>query len=851
MLTIHKKEEIFLKEEKKSNAYYLSVIPDYPSDVESVARTLVMAALFHDIGKFMHRAKISPDSRYDRYDQQEIGRNGAHAKGSADFIARYLKDPVIEDLVLYHHNPAKALNRDLAAVVQEADHLSSAIDRKDRVDIGNVLEEPLESVFSRLLVQDANPLEKRYYPLTSVGIKDEAFPVKKNDLGRWNLVDDYKALWKQFVAGIEVIPDPAPVTSVLTLLKLFTSTVPSAVYKNEPDIPLYDHAKTTAAIAHCLFEGENNKPFLLVQGDLSGIQNFIFSTIIPEQARKGTAKRLRGRSFWLTLFMDAVAEEIKAECSLFEPSVLWNTGGKFLILAPNTKKNQDQIAFVSRKVNELLLRKFGGLLNLALVVHPVDKDGIRSFAKAIDELAVLNAEKKKQKFLDCGLHFGAEDEEWPLSEFCSICGVHHYQEKCPECLGYAEIGTKIARAKWMLKGEGLDIGFLDYGLQTSYDLVSSLQADTKAQVITFNSTKSAALELINRLGCNFMFLGNTVPIDRNDILSFNEIAQLSTGVAKLGYIKADVDNLGKLIARGLPDEARTISRIHTISNQLQFFFAGYLNRICNEFVVYPTLCPRCLDQVNEKKGREIHLINQEEDPDQWTESTWYEVDKPCEVCKKSAVSKFYITYSGGDDLLIIGPWDSAIRLADRIYEEFRRFTCENPNITLSAGIAIVSHRLPVFRAVSIAELLLEEAKGYHSGVVKKNHVAIFDECLPWREGTGDRGLSYLIDATDTMINAVESKKISKSMVYSLLALWDQTYGDIMGMNHENRTKTRINRKRFLPHLKYLMKRNIEEKNRQGVEELVTPVFPWIKLPVYWTSLALRTDDKKKSGQNRG
>ncbi|WP_373839845.1 type III-A CRISPR-associated protein Cas10/Csm1 [Methanospirillum sp.] len=819
--------------------------------MESVARTVVMAALFHDIGKFMHRAKIPPDSRYDRYDQQEIGWNGAHAKGSADFIARYLKDPVIEDLVLYHHNPTKSSYPDLASVVQEADHLSSAMDRKDRQDTGNVLEEPLQSVFPKLFSQKKNPPENRYYPLTSLGIKKEAFPVKKQDLGRWNLVDDYKMVWKQLVAGMESIPSPPPVQTLLTLLQIYTTAIPSAVYINEPDIPLYDHAKTTAVIAHCLLEGEKDEPFLLVQGDLSGIQNFIFATVIPEQARKGTAKRLRGRSFWLTLFMDAVAEEILAECGLFEPSVLWNTGGKFLILAPNTEKNREKIAYISRKVNELLLRKFGGLINLALVVHPVGKDGIRSFSKSLDELAAISAERKKQKFLDCGLHFGVEDEERPLSEFCNVCGVHHTLDTCPVCAVYTEIGTKIARAKWMLKGEGMSISFSEYGLRTGYDLVADLPSETKAQVITLNSTHPGDLRFKNRSGCGVLFLGNTVPIDRNDILSFNEIAQLSTGVPRLGYIKADIDNLGRLIARGLPDESRTISRIHTISTQLQFFFAGYLNQICSEFVVFPHLCSQCLDKIKEGKGREIRLQTQVGDTDQWSESTWYSVDKPCDACKKGAVSSCYITYSGGDDLLIICPWDSAIRLADRIYEEFRRFTCENAQITLSAGIAIVSHRLPVFRAVSIAEGLLEEAKGYQAGVVSKNHVAVFDECLPWREGTGDRSLSSLIETADQMIDAVGSRKISSGMVYSLLTLWNQTYVDIMEMNHETRTKTRINRKKYLPHLKYLMKRNIDDRNRQGIEELITPVFPWIKLPVYWTSLALRTNDKKKPGQFRG
>jgi len=44
-------------------------------------------------------------------------------------------------------------------------------------------------------------------------------------------------------------------------------------------------------------EGREEKRFLLVGGDISGVQKFIYKLASPEKAQKGMSKQLRGRSF--------------------------------------------------------------------------------------------------------------------------------------------------------------------------------------------------------------------------------------------------------------------------------------------------------------------------------------------------------------------------------------------------------------------------------------------------------------------------------------------------------------------------------------------------------------------------
>jgi hypothetical protein len=86
------------------------------------------------------------------------------------------------------------------------------------------------------------------------------------------------------------------------------------------------------------------------------------------------------------------------------------------------------------------------------------------------------------------------------------------------------------------------------------------------------------------------------------------------------------------------------------------------------------------------------------------------------------------------------------------------------------------------------------------------------------------------------------------MSYSFLKLWEQRFTEEESstgkriMTDEEQRHARITRKRHMPYLKYMLKRNIKDvKKRRDVEELFVPVFPWIRLPVYMTSLALRQE----------
>ncbi len=148
-----------------------------------------------------------------------------------------------------------------------------------------------------------------------------------------------------------------------------------------------------------------------------------------------------------------------------------------------------------------------------------------------------------------------------------------------------------------------------------------------------------------------------------EIATFGCIANRALGRSLLGFLKADADKMSHIFRFGLKRDSAdgdrnvdTISRLSTLSRQLDTFFTGWMQ----------------------------HLAEAE-------------------------FNDCYTVFSGGDDLFFVGPWDRIIALAERVNRDFRRLTA-NPDITLSVGIATTQSRYPVARAGELAENALEKSK---------------------------------------------------------------------------------------------------------------------------------------------
>ena len=184
--------------------------------------------------------------------------------------------------VCYHHAKeiASATLEDtsLAFITYFADNISAGMDRKNEGD------ETEQAHF------DKNVKLRKIFNIIN-GHNDD------NTVER----EDYNTIRERIKENlVQTAISPAEINSVLHLLEATCSTVPSSTNTSElVDVSLYDHSKTTAGIAACiydylksknitnyreaLFSNANSEAyykenmFLLMSCDMSGIQNFIYT----------------------------------------------------------------------------------------------------------------------------------------------------------------------------------------------------------------------------------------------------------------------------------------------------------------------------------------------------------------------------------------------------------------------------------------------------------------------------------------------------------------------------------------------------------------------------------------------
>lgn len=282
--------------------------------------------LLHDTGKAVYRAG---------------GQRGSHSEQGCQFLRGVLPGadwaPVL-DCVRYHHaaalrGAAKALPADSPAyLVYLANLLSGAADRRETEGESDAYrrELPLDAVFTHL--NGSHPGWMMPAQPQDGSLK---LPQKSQPLSAAVYAEAVRTLEAQLP---QLQPQPEQLGKLLGLLETQLGCFPSSIYPGDgADISLFDHAKTTAAIAACLseyvqanhitdlrktlFEQKNDfcrkGVFLLYTADFSRIQKFLY-TVRTENALRS----LRSRSFFrytaedLRLLNDAAAYPDGRECKV-------------------------------------------------------------------------------------------------------------------------------------------------------------------------------------------------------------------------------------------------------------------------------------------------------------------------------------------------------------------------------------------------------------------------------------------------------------------------------------------------------------------------------------------------------
>lgn len=613
---------------------------------------LHLAALLHDIGKFRKRGidnAISHQEHSFAFVSEDF----------ADFFSPCGED--FKDAIRNHHTEGKNLAEKQVIL---ADRLSATESEAEAQEVTALL-----PVLSRL--KDAANRDKQYgYTPTPLRF-DSATVIPTESV----VVDQqaYTTLWQEFKnafckATKGKTYEPALYQTIVALLHKYTSRIPSETVKTtESDISLYDHLRTTAAIAASIgreltevsdveavlgnLEKSEKKICALIKGDLSGIQNFLYHILSD-----GAARQLRGRSFYLQLLTEAIAHYTLKRLNLPITNLLLASGGHFYILAPY-RDTQQQFDTHRQEVSDRLWALHQGELYCILDYAPVTAGDFKAenFSNKWGEVSDrVNARKQKVwSELEKEKMFESLFKPYENKSFAKLT------EDGKDPWKFDELGQNLRRAKYLVAfdvpadsniSETPDwrAAIKAFGLHIRLpESRSDLDPEDATHAVVYRLRDTNFLEDIDTYqwdefpaSYDFRMFRPVITYRREEVpADYTYLAEASEGVKWLGALRMDIDDLGAVFIEKLQNA--TISRLATLSEALCLFFEGYVPELCNQY--------------------NVELI-----------------------------------YAGGDDLFLVGGWSALPEIAREIRSEFGKFVTGD-HVTLSGGIAIEHDKYPLYQ----------------------------------------------------------------------------------------------------------------------------------------------------------
>lgn len=797
---------------------------------------LIKGALLHDIGKVCYRA---------------MNKRINHSKLGGDFLEQYLKQNEEAERLLncvrYHHKDylqkAKLDKNDLAYIVYEADNIASGMDRRENEGEKKGFDPKLnlDSIFS-VFYSDKKIQVANKYPLIYKDI-NKAFNYPRKDISLATN-SNYEALLNKIKSHF-ITKDISQISinQLLQILEEGFSYVPSSTNRAEVcDISLYVHSKITSAVASCMklyFDEQqiqdykkycfnsgskifrNEKIYLLVSGDISGIQDFIYT--IPS---KGALKTLRGRSLYIDLLLEEFIDEYLEQIGLSRANVLYSGGGHFYILAPNIEDTKKSIDKLQAKMNRWLMENIGINLYLAIGTAECSANNLMKSEAQGNLFAIVNKKLKDDKTIRYSKDedfleyiFNVEKEKDTAKKECNIC--HNLVDKlwkynsdeeiaCEFCLNLYKLGQDILTQDlvFVISEEKIDGGIKIFGKDKDlYMYAVNIEGIDmfKGKILRIYS-KNNLLE--NDLAIRLYLADYSAKNENDEVMTFDDLAKSSCkidkGIKRLGVLRLDVDDLGIAFSSGfvsdkdkIEDNLRyaTLSRYADLSKDISMFFKVAINKICAGDLI------GCVDF--EEKAFNILGI------------------------AKAQKRKVNIIYAGGDDLFLVGAWDEVLEVAIDINRAFKQFT--NGKLTLSAGMAMFSPTYPISKMAEIAGLLVQMSKNRKD----KNSIALFGmetnlkangqlECkhiYTWADfemKVCKEKMNYLLARLSFDGDKFNKLSVGKSLIYRLM--------DLIQLTDEDK----LNIARFAYVLARMQpKQDKDEQKRKVYEDFVSKMYQWI------------------------
>lgn len=683
-----------------------------------------LSGLIHDSGKILQRASVTPTKRHESMVDENVT---VHATWTNAFVEqinpnyrKYARPGV------YHHQPDNPDVADNETVLRVAiaDKLSASERFEDDQQEKGSFPQHMVSIFDHIDLSGIIDQNKAYHylPLKPLSLQESViFPQEPGGKPQ----NDYEVLANALIdeARKEIKNREVYLENLLAAFQKYTWCLPSAYYYNLPDVSLYDHARSTAALAVCLTDFDLEKlramqaallkqfktrdssdtqldetVALLVGGDISGIQDFIYTITAKEAART-----LRGRSFYIQLLTEALLRYLLRELDLPYTNVIYASGGHFFLLAPPSAATRLQE--IQRELSEKLYHFHGTSLYLALswVGVPMKGFSAAQFPEYWSQMHQHLQIKKQRRYAEVDDDllreiFTPNPHGGNQEQLCSVCGREHHKvgiitdaetsgdeiKICAMCRSFADqIGKELPQAQQIylgfmapqetspdsamdvLKGFGMQVGFNQEDIKDPVDARATWRIDDEGMPI--EDSQSAIWQ---------RYVVNELPLGK----TFDQLQKSAEGIKRLGVLRMDIDHLGRIFKEGLKNKEGkpigSLARMSMLSFQVSLFFEGWLKKI-----------------IQQDKYQQL----------------------------------IYAVYSGGDDLFLVGPWNLMPALAIDIMQNLEKFVSHNPDIRLSGGLAFIHGKYPIHEAARDAGNA--EARSKSAG---RNRFTFLDVTSTWQ-----------------------------------------------------------------------------------------------------------------------
>ena len=816
--------------------------------MENKRQHIYLAALLHDIGKFYQRADRSFSDVYaelsdysknlanDICPVNDKGRFGyQHVVWTNEFLIKnkaildaipYLKENLydttnedcIENLACNHHKPQTFLQ----ALISMADWWSAGIDRQKASELDESKEAddkikwgkhrykkiPLNSIFNNIEGGSYNMA----FPLTSFDISAEQLPKVIDTPDNGNSSELYYKLWKKFSEEFVKLPSDSLkgfTESLLFLLKKYTWSIPSNTM-DMANVSLYDHLKTTAAFADCLYEysrenpdaflwnnadkslklKDDKLPILLLGCDLSGIQKFIYNI----SSRKA-ASSLKGRSFYLQLMIDSIIQKIISDPEIDATigHVVYSSGGKFYMLLPNTNKVVQSIDKISKEIEKEVWKEHKGsiIVNIAYVPfayvnrkNEINFEGAQN--KDLGELwKVLSdklIEQKNKKF-----------NHILLDEFDSLFN--------PELSG-GDVEVCAVTGIEMKKGEYKTLPKSDTVVSNQvYEQIKLGEVLKDADyLITYKDKSELSTYLSSKLKNNTTIFGIANYLFDDIQLVFDDADFRKISLADVSRVKR-INNVAF---------TSTPLKGQKASYGFQFYGGNKqaYNKNANRDKTFEELTE--VEEGNKDSETYFGVLRMDVDglgkifingiPDRLkTFSAYATLSSHLDwffsgylnTIKNKYKNYVNILYSGGDDVFAVGRWDMLISFAEDIRKEFRKFTGRE-DISISGGVVLVGNKYPISKAADLSGVAVSKAKHFNNN--EKNALNVFGENISWMEE-----FEYVKKFKNEFSYHIKENKMSRAILHKIMQLNKMLRNGDMS---------------YLWHTAYYLKRFAQDKNEE-------------------------------------